>query len=537
MEIHVLGPLLVLADEGSPISLSQQLVRSAICVLVTRAGQPLSREELMDLIWPSVPSAGALRTCLYEVRRVLGAERLIRQGGDYRLVLSPTDRTDLAAFRQSADAGERALSTGQRRKAIRLFTDALALWRDPALKDFPGTAAAQNVAARLIQERARVRDDLVEAKFATGDLRDLVNILETKTADEPLNEQGWGQLMLALHRSGRTGEALRAYERACVILDAEAGADPGPELQQLRRMVNYRDPALNFSGEAIGAAQVLPLPLPLLSQTPRVPPTNIDVTKPNVARMYDFFLGGKNNFAADREAANKVIDAAPQAPALARENRAFIGRAVRYLTQAGIRQFIDIGSGLPTRENVHEVAQRAASDARVAYVDNDPVVLSHSRALLATDNQTLVIEADMRRPGDILDHRALREVIDLGQPVAVLFTSTLHLIADDEGPAEIVAHVRDRIAPGSYVVISHTTPETSAEEARQGAQVYARASSTTQTLRDRDQILRFFDGFDLIPPGLVPLPDWRPDLLPAPRQRRTDKPLPVWFLGGVGRKT
>lgn len=269
--------------------------------------------------------------------------------------------------------------------------------------------------------------------------------------------------------------------------------------------------------------------------TPRNPVNDITANTPNVARMYDYYLGGKDNFAADRAAAGQVLAIAPATSALARANRAFLGRAIRHLSAAGIRQFIDVGSGLPTRENAHEVAQREAPDSRVAYVDNDPVVLAHSRALLASDQRTIVVGADMRRPDDILEHPDLRKSLDLSRPVAVLFVSVLHCLTDEDKPAQIVARFREHMAPGSHLVISHITAQEQADTAEAGAEVYRRMNaSTPMTLRGRQQILALFDGFELLEPGLVPLPSWRPDVRPATGGVRRSS-LPTWFLCGVGR--
>jgi hypothetical protein len=244
----------------------------------------------------------------------------------------------------------------------------------------------------------------------------------------------------------------------------------------------------------------------------------------------------------DREAADTVIAAAPCTPAIARENRRFIHRSVRYLAETGIRQFIDVGSGLPTNENTHEIARRAAPEARTVYVDNDPVVSTHSMALLATDDYTGVIKADMRRPVDILDHPHLREVIDWDRPVGVLLTSVLHLITDDEMPEGIVAEFRDRMSAGSHIVISHVSLQDHTETACRGAEAYRRVAAAAHTPRDPDQIMAFFDGFDLVSPGIVPLSEWRPDLAPPPSAElatvpcRSQPKLPVWYLCGVGHK-
>ncbi len=259
--------------------------------------------------------------------------------------------------------------------------------------------------------------------------------------------------------------------------------------------------------------------------------SGIDPGIPNVARIYDYFLGGKDNFAADRAAAAKIAEAAPGVVRRARENRAFLGRAVGFLAAAGVRQFLDIGTGLPTRENVHQVAGRIAPGARVAYVDNDPVVLTHARALLATDPCTVAIEADMRDPEVILGRATENQFIDLKQPVAVLMIAVLHFLPDNDQAARIVATFRDNMAAGSFLAITHATAGTmSQDDLTQAMQTYATTSAGSITPRSHDQIQAFFDGLELQTPGLVPVAHWRPSgLVPAVISGAT-------FLGGVARK-
>lgn len=257
--------------------------------------------------------------------------------------------------------------------------------------------------------------------------------------------------------------------------------------------------------------------------------------RPNVARMYDYYLGGKDNYEADRAAADQVLTHAPQAPAIAQENRKFISRAITYLTARGIRQFIDLGSGLPTQENVHEVAQRATPHPRVVYADNDPVVLSHARALLVDDDQTTVIDADMRHPDEVLTHPDLLRMIDLSQPVALLFVSVLHCLTDADAPDQVVARFGEAVAPGSHLVISHITAGDQQPQAHAGAQVYRDLGATSNmVLRDYSAILSFFDGTELIEPGLVPLPRWRPEPAAGTPSPSGDE-LPTWQLCGLGR--
>ena len=255
----------------------------------------------------------------------------------------------------------------------------------------------------------------------------------------------------------------------------------------------------------------------------------IDTTVPSTARMYDYWLGGHDNFAADRAAALKVSEAAPEAQLMAVENRRFLRRAVRYLAaDAGIAQFLDIGTGLPTQGNVHQVAQDINPAARVVYVDNDPMVLAHSRAL-KTGGNTVVIEADLRDPQAILDHPGTRKLIDFSQPLAVLLVAVLHFISDDDDPPAVVAAIRDALQPGSYLVLSHVTGDIRRDSAANAAVHYKKVTSGA-TLRGRDEILRFFAGLELIDPGLVQVPYWRPG---GPEPADASK---VWILGGVGRK-
>jgi hypothetical protein len=265
--------------------------------------------------------------------------------------------------------------------------------------------------------------------------------------------------------------------------------------------------------------------------------TKINTSVPNPARIYDYLLGGKDNYPADREVADQVVAIAPVARDVVQDNRAFLRRAVRFLTrEAGIRQFIDLGSGLPTQGNVHEIAQTIAPEARVVYVDNDAMVVTHSRALLAGDN-TLAVQADLREPGATLGHPEVRELIDFDQPIALLLVAILHFLPDDQDPLGIVARFREALPAGSYLAISHGTrdvparPDMSAEAMTEmGARVERLYQQTTASIvtRSRAQVERFFDGFELVDPGLVEIQRWRPD-----DERSL---LPGGFYGGVGRK-
>jgi len=241
-------------------------------------------------------------------------------------------------------------------------------------------------------------------------------------------------------------------------------------------------------------------------------PSDVDVTTANVARIYDYFLGGKDNFAADREAAAQITAAAPQVPAVARQNRAFVCRVVRTLAlDYGIRQFIDVGAGLPVRQSVHETAQAVIRDARVVYVDNDPVVASHGRALLE-GKTTGMVQADLRKPDQIIGDPLTRSLIDFDEPFALLLTAVLHFVPDDDDPQALIGRFREAMAPGSCLVISHGTLEADPDEerVRGPAEVYKKASAVL-TLRTLEQMRAMFDGFELLEPGLTWISQWRPD--------------------------
>jgi hypothetical protein len=237
----------------------------------------------------------------------------------------------------------------------------------------------------------------------------------------------------------------------------------------------------------------------------------LDTSVAHPARVYDYWLGGKDNFAADREAAERVLAVAPGLRFRVRANRAFLGRATRFLAaDAGIRQFLDIGTGIPTGDNTHEVAQRAAPDARVVYVDNDPIVLLHAQALLRSspEGATDYVQADLRDPGLILDRAT--GILDFGQPVAVMLLGVLHLVQDAEDPWGIVARLMDAVPAGSYLAISHPALDIHHGQA-EAQRVYNERVATPQTLRTREQVARFFAGLDLVEPGLVQVHQWRPD--------------------------
>ncbi|MEV0385941.1 SAM-dependent methyltransferase [Nonomuraea sp. NPDC050643] len=259
-------------------------------------------------------------------------------------------------------------------------------------------------------------------------------------------------------------------------------------------------------------------------------PHGINPNIPHSARVYDYWLGGKDNFEADRQVAEQVIAAVPGVRESARNNRAFLGRAVRHLTRLGVRQFLDLGTGIPSQGNTHEVAQAEAPDARVVYVDNDPIVMTHARALLTStpEGRTAYIEADVRDPQLVLDHPEVRETLDFTRPVALMMVAILMHISDDDDPAGLVKAYAQSLPGGSYLVLSHLTLDLVAEEMAERYLSATRHQALRRTPRSAEQIARYFEGFDLVEPGLVGVSEWH------------DAPLfpdsATWMYAGVGRK-
>ncbi|MFR9731657.1 SAM-dependent methyltransferase [Saccharopolyspora sp. MS10] len=246
---------------------------------------------------------------------------------------------------------------------------------------------------------------------------------------------------------------------------------------------------------------------------------DLDLQRPNAARMYDYYLGGTQNFPADREAAEQQLSLLPETRTGVRENRAFLRRVVRYCVERGIRQFLDLGSGIPTAGNVHEVARRGRRDAVIAYVDDEPVAVAHARRLLHGEPQVSVTQADLTRPADVLAAPGVRDLLDFDEPVAVLALSVLHFVPDEADPPGILAAYREACAPGSTLAISHASGAgLSSTQVVEGLRIYDQ-TATPLSLRPAEQAGELLDGWSLIPPGVVSVVDWRPDF-PVPGEVR-----------------
>ncbi len=259
-------------------------------------------------------------------------------------------------------------------------------------------------------------------------------------------------------------------------------------------------------------------------------PESVDISQPSAARVYDYILGGAHNFAVDRELGDELIRTSPDAAETMRQNRVFLRRAVRFLGEQGVRQFLDIGSGVPTVGNVHEVARQVVPDSVVVYVDMDPVAVAHSEAILEGEERAGVVCADLRAPDQVVAAVTELGLIDFSRPVALLFAGVVHFLADADDPWDVVARLRDRLAPGSYLLVSHITFDGQPPEVVQAQKLAAR-TATPLYARTHAEILRFFGDMTMVEPGLVFIPQWRPDPGEA-----FEHPERIGAYAGVGRR-
>jgi hypothetical protein len=262
-------------------------------------------------------------------------------------------------------------------------------------------------------------------------------------------------------------------------------------------------------------------------------PLSIDIDRPSAARMYDYILGGSHNFAADRQLVDKILALMPDMAGLAQANRTFLRRVVTYLAASGIRQFLDLGSGIPTRGNVHDTADQAGPDSRTVYVDFDPVAVAHSRALLAGNDRTAVVQADLRDPDAVLRDVGGTGLLDLDEPIGLLLVAVLHFIPDDDNPHDVVSRLCAALPRGSYLAISHLTADSRGEDIANAQELAMHAAGPWGTPRSYAQVARFFDGLQLVGPGLTWAALWRSDQSTTEPENAS---LASVIYGGVARK-
>ncbi|MFS8101252.1 SAM-dependent methyltransferase [Lentzea alba] len=262
-------------------------------------------------------------------------------------------------------------------------------------------------------------------------------------------------------------------------------------------------------------------------------PLGIDTNVPSMARVYDYILGGAHNFAADRQVGSQIEKLVPGLPSVARLNRRFLGRAVNFLMDQGIRQFLDIGSGIPTVANVHEVAQERDPEARIVYVDKDPVAVAHSELMLSGNKNAGVVQADMRDPDAVLASPELQRLLRFDEPIGLLMLLMLHWVPDEDDPHKLVARYRDALPAGSFIVMTHVSEDQADQKVDQAVDVVNRSKSDQMTMRTHGQVNALFDGFELVEPGLVGCGEWRPS---GPGDIADEAAMNMFLYAGVGRK-
>jgi DNA-binding SARP family transcriptional activator/O-methyltransferase involved in polyketide biosynthesis len=506
MQVRVLGRVEVRDGDGAPVVIGQWKVRQLVAVLALADG-PVPSDRLRSMLWADARNAvSAVTTTLSRLRQVLPDGHLVRERGGYRLVVDPEkDYLDVREFRELV-ATARAVRAVYPERSADLLRRALELWRDPQLPDLPD---AREMAEELRVERGDAVDALVEVQMALGRHAEVAREVPVLLAEDELNDRLWLSLMLALYRDGRKGESLRAFEQARQTYLSELGAEPGAVLRSMRDRIAANDLGLGWHpGQS--------------AQENRAITAGGNLTVASVARMYDFMLGGDDNFEVDRQVARQLHVANPDWPEGARRNRAFLRRVVEFLAGKGIRQFLDLGSGLPTQGNVHEVAREVIPDARVVYVDLDPMVVAHGRATIEDSRNTAYILGDLRTPAEILDHPQTCRLIHPGEPVGVLMLAVLHFLPADEAHLSL-EQVRAWMPPGSALAISHGTRDDSSPEAlKKTDQMVTRSTAVRVYMRSRTEIENLFTGLDLIAP------------LDDPGNWQTDQSLPPTTLAGLG---
>jgi DNA-binding SARP family transcriptional activator len=516
VQVRVLGPVEVRDDGDGAIVIGQRKVRELLFVLALADGSVRS-EQLRSMLWVAADRhamLSALTTAVNRLRKLLPPGRLVRDDHGYQLVLEPErDYLDVREFRELVTAAHRAREADPK-TAAELLRKAVELWRDPVLPDLPCTPAMFMQNNRLIIERRDAVEALVEVELALGRHAEMARRLPGFLAADPLNDHLWLALLLSHYRNGDKQEALQSYEDARAVFLTELGAEPSLPLQGVRDRI-----AADSSGLAWSPDQTM--------QEHRAIIAGADVTVLSAARAYDYLLGGDNNFAVDRQIAEMILAAAPDLRESARDNRTFLYRVVRFLAERGIRQFLDIGAGLPTDGSVHEVAGEVDPEVRVVYVDNDPMVVAHGRAMIGDSRNVAYIIGDLLRPAEIFANPQTRRLIDPAEPTAVLMLQVLHFIPAHSAH-EVLKVYRPWMAPGSALAVSHLTRDGSDPAAMDAVQDVQRRSSVRLFERSRVEIEAMFAGLELMAPLDAPA-NWRAtERLPDRRLRH---------LAGVGVRT
>ncbi|MGH3389152.1 MAG: SAM-dependent methyltransferase [Actinomadura sp.] len=488
MQVRVLGRVELRNDDDELIFVRQRKLRQLVCVLALTC-EPVPSEQLQSMLWAVTETQNmlsALTTTVNKLRNLLPEGRIGKDHAGYRLVLHGGDYLDVREFRARV-AEACGVRESDPHRAADLYQRAVDTWIDPHLPDLPDTPAATARARQLFIERRDAIEALVEVRMALGQHAAVARELPALLVDDALNDRLWLSLLLAQYRDGRKGDALRTFEEARGTYVTKTGAEPSVSLKTMRDRIAHDDLELRWRPEQTVREK-------------RAVNAGIDITIASSARAYDYLLGGADNFEVDRQAADRLLTVVPDLREVARRNRAFLLRTVRFLSRRGIRQFLDIGTGLPTQGSVHEVAREITPGARVVYVDNDPMVVAHANAIIDDRRNTAVIFGDLKEPAKILDHPETRRLIDPEEPVAVLMLAILHFIAADAVHLAL-EHYRAWMAPGSALAITHMTRTGTGHDVIRAMETAAPHSAVEGLfLRSRPEIEALFTGLRLAAP-------------------------------------
>ncbi|MBO2450910.1 SAM-dependent methyltransferase [Actinomadura barringtoniae] len=493
MDISVLGLTGVVID-GQDVQLSraQRRLLSALVVL----SRPVSAETLKEIFWDAADDTakdhtGDLTSLIHKTRKRLPPDRLVLHDGGYLLQLHAEDRVDIHRFRELVKQA-RVVHSHSPFEAAGCYQQAVDLFGPRPLPDVPDHPELIAHTHHLLTELQDAREGLAGVRLALGQHRQILPELRQWVAQDPWNEYMRQQLMLALYRDGRKAEALKMYEEARHLLaDSATDAQPGQLLQKVLSRILIDDPDLDLRSR--------------IAQPPPVPESNaIAADRPVPARMLNFLKGGKDNYQPDRDAAREVMRVTPGLADMAVLHAEWRRRVIIDLAKAGIEQFIDLGAGLPDPSNLHQIAREVIPTARIIYVDVDPVVAAHARALLLEEpSTTAFVQADLLDPEQVLLAADTQRLINFAEPIAVLLTAVVHLFPDDVSGAMPV--YLDAMAPGSYLVLSVGTTDGLGEEVVDTIQQFVPLYHP----RPRDEIASLYTGLEVVAPGLVRLDDWR----------------------------
>ncbi|WP_019632720.1 SAM-dependent methyltransferase [Actinomadura atramentaria] len=525
MRISVLGDLTLRDDDGRPVNLGERgrprrQLRALLCVLAVE-DRPLPAAALRALLWDDDRDRASLLTNLVaQARRVLPAGRLATETGPgggraYRLRRLPGDETDAEEFERAAARADTAREKGLLASAAVHYRTALARWDgiEPGaeLRDLPDTPGTRHRRDALLARRAHAAEASVAVRLDLGRHGPgLLDEIEAHLARDPANEDLHRHRLVALYRLGRRADALRAYRRAAAVLAAELDAPPGLALRRVRDRIAADDPGL-----------LRPPP------GPPHPPRLLPGREIGYRGVTDYLLGGKDNTARERAFVDRLVaETGTDATALPAENRECVLRMVTAMARRGVRQFLDLGSGLPdpVRPGVHDAARRAAAEPPlVVYVDNDPVVAVTSRAMVAGDG-VVFLELDLRDVEAVLDAASRR--LDFAEPIGLIVANTLQYVGGldaDLGTGEVVKIMEGyagALPAGSLLALTHITGEGMDPRLRPVVDSVEPAAPLPQHLRDARQIERLFAGLPLLPPGLADVGAWRPERPPVARSMR-----------------